>query len=318
MKKIIIALFICLYNFYSLFSFDIGQKFKTATPRYFIKIDDEVGFCLNGAYEIKDINTFKSGKDGWYKVSFCGEDLYVVFGSIFFIYYRENGKKDSFLRVDNFDEYIKKNFYWGHPVSIKSDDDYFWAITRYIKSIDVPDVLEETSNGKKIVYDTYDMLHYYINETETECKYYRYNAKPWATSKNPQGMKIRMNLTEPKDKIVILNGYVHPGKRHLYKANRRLKTVKVTSPEAKFEVIESIEDVVHFHEIGLPVAVCTVDIEILDCYEGEKYKDLCVQMFGLRDYYDDYYGGNKYLDKNSFKIYRDCGYKPWGKEYKEQ
>ena len=107
-----------------------------------------------------------------------------------------------------------------------------------------------------------------------------------------------MNLTEQKNKIVILNGYVHSGKRHLYKANRRLKTVKVTSPESNFEVFENIEDVVHFHEISLPVAVSTVDIEILDYYEGEKYNDLCVQMFGVRNPINE--NNSKYLNDFSF------------------
>ena len=299
----------------SAFSFTVARRFAVDTPNRVVKFNDTIGMELNGFYEIKDINTFIAGSDGWYKVSFCGEELYVVFGSAFFMYLWENSPSfvdgDSFLKVDGFDEYIKNEYKWyPHPNNL------FWSISHCIKSIEVPDVLEETIDGEVVIYDTHDMMHFYIVDPETHVKRFRYNARPWATSKDPIGMKVRMNLNESLDKIVILNGYVHPRKRHLYKANRRLKTVRITSPEEDFEVLEKIEDVVHFHEIDLPRAVKIVDIEILDYYEGEKYRDLCVQMFGKKDFYDDY--TSQYVKETSFNIYKSWGYKPWGKEYKEQ
>ena len=127
------------------------------------------------------------------------------------------------------------------------------------------------------------MEHLYIIDWETGTQLFRYGAIPWATSKNPIGMNIKMNFKEAQDSIVILNGYVHPDKRHLYKANRRLKKIRVTNSDANFSVIADIEDVVHFCEIKLPQKVMSVNIEILDFYEGNKYKDLCVQMFGIRN-----------------------------------
>ena len=308
MKKIINYFFIFLCSI-DIYAFDVDQKIFISSFSPMVKIGSEIGIGIGNEYQIKDLSTYRIDASGWYNAVYCGDIIYPVFGSNFFVFFKSSNKEGMFVEVENFDEYIKKNYYWGHPLSIKSDDDYFWPITRYIRSIEVPDILEETVNGKRIVYDTYDMMHFYISEIETINTYYGYNAKPWATSKNPQGMKIRMNLTEPKDKIVILNGYVHPGKRHLYKANRRLKTVKVTSPEAKFEVIESIEDVVHFHEIGFPAAVSTVDIEILDYYEGEKYKDLCVQMFGVKNLINE--NNSKYL--KDFSILTS-----WRKKYLEK
>ena len=102
--------------------------------------------------------------------------------------------------------------------------------------------------------------------------------------KNPVGMKVEMKFNSRQHQIVILNGYVNPLKRHLYKENRRIKRIRVSgTSESKgnFSFEEEIEDVVHFHQIDIPARTSEVEIEILEFYEGEKYQDLCVQMFGI-------------------------------------
>lgn len=289
MKKIFLLFLGLIILHSSMFGFDMDKNIFTQSNSAIVKKGNIVTLDIGNYYQTRDITEYKIDANKWYSVKYCGVEIYPIFGSNYFVIYgdHEPERNYSFLNADNYDEYVKNNFYHGnvhHGDKVpKNNDDYFWQITRHIKSIDVPDVLQEKINGKTVVYDTYDMMHFFYTDIETYAKYYRFGAKPWATSKNPIGLKIRMNLTEERDKIVILNGYVHPGKRYLYKANRRIKSVKITSPESSFTVRETIEDVVHFHEIKLPSPVKTVDIEITDFYEGEKYKDLCVQMFGLRN-----------------------------------
>ena len=292
-------LFILIFLLPSLsFSFESESKFEVKSPNIIVKIDDKVGILYDFKYQIKDLNEFSIDSDGWYSSIFCGNKLYFIFGSNYFLYhsnldlyYPSSPTKfnfgSSFLKCKNFDEDIKNIFTLSYSeIKNPTIDDYFNEIKSVIQSIIVPDILVEDLNGTLIKYDTYDMEHLYIADWETNIQLFRYAAKPWATSKNPIGMNIKMNFKEAQESIVILNGYVHPDKRYLYKANRRLKKIKVTSPHSDFSIIADIEDVVHFHEIKLPKKVMSVNIEILDYYEGNKYKDLCVQMFGIRNFID--------------------------------
>ncbi|MBB5219007.1 hypothetical protein DYE49_11745 [Treponema rectale] len=304
LKKFILSSVILIFSFKG-FTFDIDEKFEVKTPNMIVKIDDQVGFLYDFKYQIKKLSDFVADPDGWYSSTICGNKLYVIFGSNYFLYhsnkdlyYPKSPSKfnfgSSFLKAKNFDEEIKTIFTLSYS-EIKNPtlDDYFDEIKSIIKSVTVPDMLIEQINGNQIKYDTYDMEHYYIGDWEMGMQLFRYGARPWATSKNPVGMNIKMDFKEAQNSIVILNGYVHPDKRHLYKANRRLKKIRVTSPDANFYVESEFEDTVHFHEVKFPEPVTSVNIEILDYYEGNKYKDLCVQMFGVRNF--------SFLNENSIR-----------------
>ena len=176
MKKIIISLIFTFLFVFALNAFSTDDSLRFNLPGFVIKIGDKIGMSLKkDFYEIKKIQEFNLESSGWYKTSFCGVEIYPVFGSNFFFFDSDDEQKNygPFLKCDDFDSYIKANFYWGHETK-QSDDDYFWTIKRTIKSIEVPDVLEETIHGKKIRYDTYDMEHFYIMESETGCNYFRY------------------------------------------------------------------------------------------------------------------------------------------------
>ena len=319
MKKAIVFKIFFIYFLFNCYSFPIADYYWVRSPEDVIKIQDNVGILFNKSYQIRNTNEFNIDENGWFNTSYCGTKMYIIFGSNYFVYhsdkdlyYPESSSKfnfgSSFYKNEDFDNAIKTLFFYGYGKKT-SIDDYFPQIKGIIKSIDVPDILEEKSINKLIKYNTYDMEHYYVIDWETNTQLFRYGAIPWATSKEPIGMKIEMNFSNPQNSIVILNGYVHPDKRYLYKANRRVKKIKITSPDCDFSIIDDFEDVVHFHEIKLPNEVMSVTIEILDFYEGNKYKDLCIQMFGIKNFV--------YEDRKEFLDFSDLSYRGRYTEYQK-
>lgn len=92
------------------------------------------------------------------------------------------------------------------------------------------------------------------------------------------GEYLDIEFTEPKDNIVVLNGYVDLEKRYLYKANNRVKTAVIKSLDENnpFEIEYEFEDYVHFSEINFPCEVNKVRFTIKEVYKGEKWNDTCI------------------------------------------
>ena len=279
MKKIIYIILFTIFFTYNCFSFSIDNCYWIRTPNDVIKIGNKIGMLFGDTYQIRDINDFILNSDWWYKTEFCGIDMNIIFGSNYFAYYSTNkvyypdsvsnfNFGSSFLAIDEYEKYIKDSSSWILKCSTK---------------VKVPDYLEETGKNGKTIYNVFDTTHFYYFSYEIFTQLFRANSIPWATSKDPDKMIIDVEFLEETDSLVILNGFVNPEKKYLYKANRRLKKIKITSPESDFVLIDDFEDVVHFHEIKLPKKVKKLSIEILDYYEGNRYKDLCVQMIGTKN-----------------------------------
>ncbi len=180
-----------------------------------------------------------------------------------------------------------------------------------LKKISVPDVLKETLNGKEIIYDTFDMEHFFIHLADEYITFFT-DSNPWATSKEPAGLEITVDYYEPYQYLTILNGYTNPTNQSLYKKNRRLKTIKVINNDAKsdpFELVVNFEDTVHFEEIKFPYPTSSVKIQIMDYYEGSKYKDLCVQYIGSKMNLN-FYDNNPTANTGTFE-YTSGNYKKW-------
>lgn len=279
-------LFILMAGFHGIQAFEVDDNYYYVLEGLDVyKNGDDL---YVGDFSLHEKKSFSKdivvAQDGWYELEFIGRKIPIIFGGNYFTYHDPQDPNSSVYNADEqFYEEAKKRL-TGRAIKGGIDYSVFCGMrTRQISSIKVPDVLEENLGGKKIVYDTADMQEYYILGAEGEV-YFNTHAKPWATSKNPVGMKVEMKFNSRQHQIVILNGYVNPLKRHLYKENRRIKRIRVSgTSESKgnFSFEEEIEDVVHFHQIDIPARTSEVEIEILEFYEGEKYQDLCVQMFGI-------------------------------------
>ncbi|MBP3416116.1 MAG: hypothetical protein J6K76_01945 [Spirochaetaceae bacterium] len=295
MKKLLCTLFI--FSMLSvLYAFKIADKFYIDRLGYtgsvFItKVHEDIyfveGIGSGAKFEKRRIEDFILDADGWYSTEIFGEKTYCIFGADEFEF---SSKNKMFTLYDPKLDFTALRKKWdSHP--------YHSEFSINNSPLKVPDYLVENKNGEKIIYNTDDMSSNVYARYWEGGEMRNIHAKPWATSKEPVGMHFQYSPGWQFDSLLLLNGYVDPSNRHLYKDNRRIKRIRITSPQSSFILEVEIEDVVHFHEIPLPESVREVDIEILDFYEGRKYKDLCIQRL-----YD-------YLDMNTFNYYGD--YSKW-------
>lgn len=195
MKKNLLILLFLFTILFSSYAFDCDDKFYLRNPDDVMKIGDEIGLCFGDSYEIKNLNDYILDDDGWYRTSYCGKDMYVIYGSNYFLYHSnyEYGPYynfgSSFLKTTSFDDFIK--------------NDNMWSIQKNTE-VTVPDFLTEKINNKSVQYNTADMENFYIRDWETNMQYVKYNAKPWATSKEPNHMIIDVNFSTSTDALVTI------------------------------------------------------------------------------------------------------------------
>ena len=111
------------------------------------------------------------------------------------------------------------------------------------------------------------------------------NDLPWASA-NGYGIGDKITLyIEVQDhlKLNFYNGFQLENKPYLFKQNSRVKKIKVMDIDTQrilnINVLDTLEkqsfDLSEF--IGSKNRTVRLEIEILDVYEGSKYKDLCIQ-----------------------------------------
>jgi hypothetical protein len=253
--------------------------------------------------ELKHISDLRLNEDGFYTIPIFGNESVAIWGGNYFFFHDLVENRYSMYRLDmDYAGFNKMYTNFVEPEAGNDPDERF----RSIKSIIVPDVLKETLGGIEIRYSTDDMMMYYARKLDAHvvCNP---EAKPWASNKEPAGMSIVVEFGDVKsltrglllgksDHVVILNGYVNPLKRNLYKANRRIKTLLVESldPNAVFSEKIKFDDDVKFRRIPFPEIVSKIKLTILDYYEGDKYKDICVQYIGTD--FDLNYGTGFYTE----------------------
>jgi hypothetical protein len=319
MKKTVFMFMGFMYVTAAIFAVDWTENFSIPGLGWgggyyteFGKNGDELlfGRSFNGKEykEIKHVSDLRLNNDGFYTIPIFRNESVAVFGGNYFFFHDLKDNRYSMYRTDMDYKAFDELYTTFDDPDAGFDPD---GRCKSIKSITVPDVMSETIGGIKTVYSTDDMLRYYARMLDANivCNP---NAKPWATHKDPAGMSIEVEFGDVKsfagsvdgllrnksDHIVILNGYVNPLKRNLYKANRRIKTLLVESPDPAngFSIKVHFDDDVRFRRIPFPKAVSKVKLTILDYYEGEKYRDLCVQFIGTDfdlDYGFEYYARYK-------------------------
>ena len=272
------------------------------------------GYLENGKkdifYELKRIEDFSLNNNGWYESSIFGNKHTIIFGGDFFIYYDYINPEFSFYDPDA----DKKNNKWLQETVINNKIFYCGDRLKLLKNIIFPDILKEVINGKEVIYDSKDMEHFFVHLSDEYITFFT-DALPWASSKDPNNFEIYMDFYEPIQSITILNGYVNPTNQSLYKKNRRLKTIKVINNDKNtdyFEITILFEDIVHFEEIKFPIDSSSVKIQIIDFYEGSKYKDLCIQYIGTQMGLN-FYNTNPELNNGIFD-YEKNKYSKWNGE----
>ena len=118
---------------------------------------------------------------------------------------------------------------------------------------------------------------------------------PWAVNETSENKKIHLGTAmwrnsrinySPIEAIIVVNGFVYPGKEKLYKENARAKTIRISYDDTTFDY--ELKDTGNYQVIELPKTMRLdekngLTIEILNWYKGTKYKDIV--MSGI--YYVD-------------------------------
>ena len=108
------------------------------------------------------------------------------------------------------------------------------------------------------------------------------DGQPWASG-NGSGIGDVISIKEFEHKnpttLKIMNGYQDPNHPDYYEKNSRVKKIKVTNTDtqkSKSLIVKDIknEQTLDISDLGKGQ---NYDIEIQDIYEGNKYKDLCIQ-----------------------------------------
>ncbi len=107
---------------------------------------------------------------------------------------------------------------------------------------------------------------------------------PWASA-NGYGIGEKINILLPTSyfNLYFYNGFQSDSRKDLYKANSRVKKIRIRNCEIDVSKEFIIKDVpeaqyINLEDLCLDINVFTnLEITILEIYPGEKYKDLCIQ-----------------------------------------
>ena len=108
---------------------------------------------------------------------------------------------------------------------------------------------------------------------------------PWASA-NGYGIndtiKLRF-LAKSDSKLIFYNGFQSKSRPDLFKANSRVKKIEIKNLENEKVSNFLLQDIIDAQKISLSALniqkdeYITLEIKILEVYQGEKYKDLCIQ-----------------------------------------
>lgn len=98
----------------------------------------------------------------------------------------------------------------------------------------------------------------------------------WAEGNPENGIGEKLVIEKSLfSKLYFLPGYISVERPDLYSKNSRPKKIRITSGEKSY--IFDLLDVPLFQKFSFPEQIeSAIEIEILDVYEGTKYKDMCI------------------------------------------
>lgn len=112
-------------------------------------------------------------------------------------------------------------------------------------------------------------------------------SNPWAVSNDSDAIIELSTERWRNDKqkyypiydIVVVNGFVFPGKEYLYEQNSRAKRIQITYNSISFDT--ELQDTGNFQVVHLPTPINptednSIKIELIDSYSGSKYSDIVI------------------------------------------
>jgi hypothetical protein len=197
------------------------------------------------------------GSDGFARMSAFGEEWVVVFGGNHFI--RINGEYPS-----NYEKTIA-------PLGRLYDFN--------IQSIRASSYLLEKTKDGEILYKPDSIMKRFMSDPMRIVYLWNDHIQPWVEGVEGSGVGeyLDVSFDSEMDHVVILNGFVDPLRPHLFKANGRIRKVRVESLEdVSFSFEYDFLDRVEFSYIPFPKKVKGVRLTILNVYAGARWQDTAV------------------------------------------
>ena len=166
----------------------------------------------------------------------------------------------------------------------------------YIKVLGNNKIQYKDNTGKEVSFDYSDWIEKNISYTassfliEGETIYSPDNLSskdgiPWASA-NGYGINDTItikNLNCNTTQLTLYNGFQSKNRPDLYKANSRVKKIRIKNLEngrVKDYILQDIPDMqtISLQDFNTPANnLMSLEITILEVYSGDKYKDLCIQ-----------------------------------------
>jgi hypothetical protein len=188
------------------------------------------------------------------------------------------------------------NYFEFFDVDIKENSEFYFTLSVFkphlegnehdkiddfgIQSIEASSSFSEIVNGKTVIYAADKIDQIFFGDHLGISKYWNATHLPWVEGEDGPGIGVTLDVIfiEPSDHMLVLNGFVDPQRRHLFKANNRVKRALIRSLDAdvSFSFEYTFSDTVEFSYIPFPEAVKNVQLEILEVYPGERWNDTAI------------------------------------------
>lgn len=202
--------------------------------------------------------------DGFAHLDIIDSDMIVIVGGNHFYY--ESGSRFNIKMYDK--------------AQSKPGFDGIKTYEFNIQSVIASSILTEEINNTLFEYNTDHIMNRFMRDSMGIERFWNHYALPWVEGVEGTGIgeKLEVKFIKTSNHIIILNGFVDPARKYLYKQNSRIKKLRVTSNDSnnKFESEYEFEDVVKFSYIPFPVETNSVKLEILETYLGSKWQDTSI------------------------------------------
>ena len=149
-----------------------------------------------------------------------------------------------------------------------------------VASVEGSSMLTEIVDEQQITYAADRLWEFFFWGAMGIDKHWNAEHLPWVEGEEGPGIGVTLDVTfeEPSDHMVILNGFVDPKRRHLFKMNNRVRRAIIRSVDdgGPFSFEQSFNDVVEFTHIPFPRAARSVQLEIREVYPGTRWDDTAI------------------------------------------
>ena len=216
--------------------------------------------------EIK-LSDIKLNNAGWYEIHIRNRNSVILRGGNYFEILTGDTSNDGEFGLN----VGKPSFEWAESDRL---------LTLGIQSIEASSTLTEVVNDKHVSYTTEMLDKLFFSDYLGITNNWNADHFPWVEGEEGPGIGVTLDITftEPSDHMVVLNGFVDPRRRHLFRANNRVKRALVRSLEADlpFSFEYQFADAVEFSHIPFPNTAKAVQLEILEVYPGERWDDTAI------------------------------------------